>query len=139
MKRFVILAVGCAALAAGLAHADNPVGIVTPKFDHALPNVPGKSMIAVAVELPPGAVSAPHRHPKSAFIYAYVIQGTIRSQVEGQPAHDYHAGEGWYEEPGAHHILSTNLSKTKPARMLAVFVVDSDDKKLVTLDSEGGQ
>src|SRR5690348_3417811 len=92
---------------------------VVPKFSHVLPNVPGKSLIAVEVSFPPGDVAAPHRHPKSGCLFVYVLSGTIKSQVEGEPARVYHAGESWFEGPGAHHILARNLSKTKAAKILA--------------------
>jgi quercetin dioxygenase-like cupin family protein len=42
----------------------------------------------------------------------------------------YKAGEGWSEVPGAVHSVSRNASKTTPAKLLAVFVVDSDETKL---------
>jgi quercetin dioxygenase-like cupin family protein len=105
-----------------------------PQFEHAIPNIPGKSLVAVEVTMAPGQRGAPHRHARSAFIYIYVLSGAIRSQIEGEPAHDYRAGESWYENPGAHHILSENLSKTEPAKFLAVFVLDSDDKTLTVRD-----
>jgi quercetin dioxygenase-like cupin family protein len=54
---------------------------VTPNFAQAIPNIPGKSLIAVVVDYPPGGVSAPHTHAKSSFIYAYVISGRIGSKV----------------------------------------------------------
>ena len=111
-------------------------GSVVPKFGQALPNVPGKSMIAVEVTLSPGQVSVPHRHAKSAFIMAYVLSGTILNQIAGEPEKIYRAGETWMEAPGAHHIKAVNMSKTKPAKLLAVFVVDSDEKDLTTVDSK---
>ena len=116
-----------------------PAGPITPRFEHAIPNLPGKSLVAIEVSFAPGEASHPHHHAGSAFIYAYVLSGTIRSQVEGEPARDYHAGDSWYESPGAHHVQSRNLSATQPAKLLAVFVVDSDDKPLTTPDPEGGR
>jgi quercetin dioxygenase-like cupin family protein len=116
------------------AAADQHASGVTPKFAEALPNVEGKSMIAVEVKLAPGEITKPHRHAKSAFIYAYVLEGTIRSQLEGEPAKTYRTGESWYESPGAHHVLAQNLSKTKSAKLLAIFVVDSSDKELTAFD-----
>jgi quercetin dioxygenase-like cupin family protein len=109
---------------------------VKPVFEHVLPNVPGKSMVAVVVTYPPGAKSLPHRHARSAFIYAHVLSGTIRSQVDDQPAKIYKVGEGFYEVPGSHHTISENASDTEPASLLAVFVVDSADKALTTPDSK---
>lgn len=105
---------------------------VTTNFEQALPNVPGKSLIAVTVDYPPGGASVPHTHAKSAFIYAYVVSGEIESKVNDGPARIYKAGESWYEPPNARHSISRNASKTKPARLLAVFVVDTGEKHLTT-------
>lgn len=103
-------------------------------FDRELPNLPGKSLRGVLVEYPPGAASPPHTHAKSAFIYATVLEGAIQSSVNGAPVKVYQVGENWYEEPGSHHGVSANASKTAPARLLAVFVVNSDEKVLTTPD-----
>lgn len=111
-----------------------PRETITPAFNEAIPNIPGKSLEAVVVSYPPGGTTPSHRHPASAFITAFVISGSIRSQVQGEAAHVYHAGESWTEQPGAHHILSENASATKPAKLLAIFVADSSDKDLVVLD-----
>lgn len=48
----------------------------------------------------------------------------------GEPARVYHAGEFWIEHPGAHHIAGENASETRAARLLAVFVVDTEDTAL---------
>jgi len=107
---------------------------VTVVFDHALPNVPGKSLKGVLVEYPPGGSTPAHTHPLSAFIYATVLEGAIRSGVNGGPVKVYHVGDNFYEESGSHHDVSANASQTEPARLLAVFVVDSSAKNLVTPD-----
>jgi quercetin dioxygenase-like cupin family protein len=106
---------------------------VTQAFAHAIPNAQGKTLTGLVVNYKPGQASVPHRHGQ-AFVVAYVISGAIRSQVEGEPAQVFHAGESWYEKPGAHHVVSENASKTEPASLLAIFVADSDDKNLVTYD-----
>jgi quercetin dioxygenase-like cupin family protein len=98
-------------------------------------NVSGKSLEGVAVSYPPGAKSEAHHHAKSAFIMAYVISGAIRSQVEGEPARVYHAGETWNEAPGAHHTISENASATEPAELLAVFLLDTGDGPLTMDDN----
>ena len=103
-------------------------------FSHVIPNIPGKSLIAVEVSYAPGQASQPHHHAKSAFIYVYVVSGQIASQVDDQPERIFKAGESFYETPGAHHLVSRNASQTEPAKMLAVFVVDTDDKTLTTPD-----
>jgi len=135
-----LIALTLAAMVAPKVHAEpapehpgrNPV--VRKVFDQAT-NVPGKSLEATTVSYPPGAKSGAHHHAKSAFIMAYVISGAIRSQVEGEPARVYHAGETWSEAPGAHHTISENASATEPAELLAVFLVDTSDGPLTTDDN----
>ncbi|MBW9116064.1 cupin domain-containing protein [Rhizobium cauense] len=112
--------------------ADRPAGKVTVVFDRPLPNVPGKSMRGVLVEYGPGGGSPAHTHPKSAFIYATVLEGAIRSSVNGAPERVYKVGENFYEEPGSLHEVSANASDTEPARLLAVFVLDTGEQELTT-------
>ncbi|MBN9658767.1 MAG: cupin domain-containing protein [Acidobacteria bacterium] len=130
---FLRLAIAALALGVPTGLAQNTEQ-VKPVFQHALPNVDGKSMVAVVVTYPPGAKSQGHRHAGSAFIYAYVLSGAIRSQVDDQPAKVYQTGEGFYEPPGAHHRISENASDKAPASLLAVFVVDSKDTPLTIPD-----
>jgi quercetin dioxygenase-like cupin family protein len=98
----------------------------------AIPNIPGKSLVALVVDYPPGGTSIAHTHAKSAFIYAHVISGEIESKVNDGETRIYKAGESWSEPPAASHPVSRNVSKTKPARLLAVFVVDSAETQLTT-------
>ena len=70
-------------------------------------------------------------HPKSAFIYATVLEGAIRSQVNDGPVTTYKAGQSWTELPGDRHSVSANASKAQPAKLLAVFVLDSKETELV--------
>jgi quercetin dioxygenase-like cupin family protein len=72
---------------------------VTPHFQHAIPNIPGKSLTAVVVDYAPGAASPAHEHAKSAFIYAYVVSGDIESQVNDGPKVVYHAGDSFSRSP----------------------------------------
>lgn len=130
--RSVILAV-CLVVATPAA-AYSADGVITPNFEHAIPNNPGKSVVAVVVDYPPNGATPAHTHARSAFIYAYVVSGRIVSQVEGEPERIYSAGESFYEMAGAHHLVSRNASKTEPAKLLAVFVVDANDKPMTTID-----
>ena len=121
---------------AGSTHGA-PLGeTVTVAADEPIPNLPGKRLVSHIVDYPPGASSAAHRHARSAFIYAYVLSGEIRSQVDGEPARVYRAGEAWFESPGAHHRVSANASDTEPARLLAVLIVDAADEQLVIPDPQ---
>jgi quercetin dioxygenase-like cupin family protein len=106
---------------------DTKVSLV---YQHELPNCPGKSIKSVLVEYGPGASSPPHLHAKSAFIYATVLEGAIRSQVNDGLVTTYTAGQSFSEMPGDRHMVSANASDTKPAKLLAVFVVDTNEKEL---------
>ncbi len=112
--------------------AANDKAKITLVFDHALPNVKGKSMKGVLVEYQPGGSSPAHTHPDSAFIYATILKGAIRSKVNDEPEKIYRAGENFAEMPGDRHGVSANASDTEPASLLAVFVVDTDEKVLTT-------
>jgi quercetin dioxygenase-like cupin family protein len=135
-KIAALLAVGAALFSTPVAAGDTiaPGAKVSVVFDQELPNVPGKSLRAVLVEYEPGSGSPSHRHPTSAFIYARVLEGAIRSKVNDEPEHTYQAGESWTEKPGDHHQVSHNASDTEHAKLLAIFVVDTADKKIVIPD-----
>jgi quercetin dioxygenase-like cupin family protein len=135
MKIRTVIGTASAAIAiatAAPASAHDVGDKVRTNFEQPIPNIPGKSLIALVVDYPPGGASAPHTHPKSSFIYAYVVSGEIESKVNDGAMRVYKAGESWSEPPGASHPISRNASKTKPAKLLAVFVVDTDDKELTT-------
>jgi len=120
-------------VSAGPAQYGDDVKVV---FERAIPNIEGKRMVALVVSYPPGGRSPAHHHAPSAFIYAHVLSGAIRSQVDDEPAKVYQAGEGFYEVPGAHHRISENASDRDPASLLAVFVVDSKDTPLTIPDKK---
>ncbi|MET4204986.1 cupin domain-containing protein [Bradyrhizobium sp. LA6.12] len=132
MKIQTIIAATCAAFAFSMVARDGKAQTVTKNFEAAIPNIPGKSLIALEVDYAPGAASPSHTHAKSAFIYAHVISGAIESKVNDGETRIYRAGESWSERPGALHSISRNASKTEPAKLLAVFVVDTNDKVLTT-------
>jgi quercetin dioxygenase-like cupin family protein len=136
LLRFIYAFVACtlidATVGAGAAIAADENSKVTLVYEHALPNVPGKSIKGVLVEYGPGGSSSAHMHAKSAFIYATVLEGAIRSSVNDGPVVTYRTGESFSEMPGDRHAVSENASKTAPAKLLAVFVVDTDEKELTT-------
>lgn len=120
MKQF--LAALTVALLATTAAQATEVAQVSSQL---LPNAPGKRITVIAVSYKPGEASPPHRHAPSAFLYARVLTGNIRSEVRGQgPARVYGPGEGWTERPDAHHLVSENASATEPASILVVFIAD---------------
>jgi quercetin dioxygenase-like cupin family protein len=139
MKR-ILCSLLVATLPFGSVLADAPKeknAKVTLVYQHELPNVPGKSIKGVLVEYGPGGYSPGHTHPKSAFIYATVLEGAIRSQVNDGPVTIYKAGQSFSELPGDRHGVSANASKTQPAKLLAVLVVDTNETDLNGLREAG--
>ncbi len=123
------------ALSVAAAHASAAEGEVVergvahrPVAAERLPDVPGHGLTAVVLDLAPGGLSPPHRHP--GFALAYVLSGTVRSRLGDGPAVDYRAGQGWVEPPGTLHSLTENPSPTEPASLLAVWVSE-DGAELV--------
>ena len=122
--------VGCGAPAAA-PQADTasayPSETLAPLFQQVLPNVGGKTFTSAIVTFPPAARAVPHRHG-DAYVYAYVLEGAVSSQLEGEPAHVYHQGENWSEQPGAHHLATENTSPTEPAKLLVVFIATTGEQ-----------
>ena len=130
-----MIALSCALLLVpGAVMAQKSNSNSSPAFNLPIPNIPGKTIEAVVVDYPPGGGTPAHRHAKSAFITGYVLSGAIRSQVDNGPVRIYHQGEYFTENPGAHHTISENASKTESARLLAIFVLDTGEVPLTTLD-----
>src|SRR5207247_11201150 len=114
MKR-VLCSLLVAALPFGSVLADAPKSKnakVTLVYQHELPNVPGKSIKGVLAEYGPGGYSPGHTHAKSAFIYAPVLEGAIRSQVNDGPVTTYTDGQNLSELPGDRHAGPANASNT---------------------------
>ncbi len=78
----------------------------------------------VEVNYGPGEASPAHSHPCA--VIGYVVEGAIRTQVEGEPEHTYEAGGTFYEPPNGVHAVSANASSTRPAKLVAYFVCDRD-------------
>jgi quercetin dioxygenase-like cupin family protein len=100
-----------------------PSGVtVTTVSEEKLAHVPGKTVTVQIVELAPGVVVPEHHHAGS--VTVYVLSGTLRSGIAGQPVADYVAGESFFEAPGDIHLLAANPSPTQPVRFMAIHVAD---------------
>jgi quercetin dioxygenase-like cupin family protein len=126
-KHFASTLIALIAAFAVVAVASEPQQeTVSPQFAHAIPNIAGKTLTSVMVSFSPGAKATPHRHG-DAFVYAYVLSGTVRSQINDEPAKVYQAGQDWYEPPGSHHVVAENVSATDSAMLLVIFVANTGD------------
>ncbi|OXR34978.1 cupin [Pseudomonas umsongensis] len=120
--------------ASAFAHeAGDPSEKVTVLQDQMLKNAPGKKALMIEVDYKPGQASIAHKHDGTAM--AYVLSGSITSQVKGEKEVTYKAGEYWYEPAGSEHLVSKNASKTKPAKLLVFMVLSPDEKVLIPLQN----
>ncbi len=114
---------------AGGEAAARPKTEVKPISCAPIPNVPGKSLTTVIVHFPPNAFSPAHRHP--GFVTAFVLSGSVRSQMEGEPEMVFSQGQSWHENPMALHVFAENASPAEPAELLVNFVTDEGCTQLV--------
>ncbi|HXQ71083.1 MAG TPA: cupin domain-containing protein [Pyrinomonadaceae bacterium] len=94
-----------------------------------LPELPGKEVLMITVDYPPGAIDPVHRHNARAFVY--VLEGTIVMQVKGGKEVTLNPGETFYEGPEDVHTVGRNASSTKPAKFLVFFIKDKGAPVLV--------
>ncbi|WP_339488073.1 Cupin-2 domain-containing protein [Pseudomonas sp. E141] len=118
-------------LAPVYAHETAPSEKVNVLQEKMLKNLPGKKAMMLTVDYAPGQSSAAHKHEGTAM--AYVLEGAITSQVKGEPATTYKAGEFWYEAAGSEHLVSKNASSTEPAKLLVFMVMGEDEAVLIPL------
>lgn len=95
---------------------------VTSLYAHELPDVAGKEGAMLTVVLAPGEASPVHRH--NADVFVYVLSGAVVMQVKGGAPETLQAGQTFYEAPSDIHVVSSNASKTEPAKFIAFFVKD---------------
>jgi quercetin dioxygenase-like cupin family protein len=122
LLKALVITVALAAAPWAAAHDAAGEEKVTPIQMQKLPDVPGKQVAMAVVSYEPGQASTPHFHSGS--VFAYVLEGEVVSQLEGQPPVAYKAGESWYEPPRAAHLVSRNASATRPAKLLAWLLID---------------
>lgn len=107
-------------LGATLAAENAPPAKVRSLMTRDLEGIPGKEMLVLIVEYPPGGVSPPHRHDASVFVY--VLEGAVTMQVGANPPVTVRAGETFTEQPGDIHVTSANASSSAPAKFLVYMV-----------------
>ena len=94
----------CSAALLGMVSPPAFAEDLKPLFQHELPGIAGKSITTAEVDFAPGSKADAHQHGDD-FGYAYVLSGTVRSQLAGEPVRTYHTGQSWFEAPGARHLL----------------------------------
>src|SRR5215831_10657039 len=102
---------------------------VTELMTKNLSEIPGKEVMMITVEYPPGGSDPIHRHNAHAVVY--VLEGSIVMQVKGGKEVTLNPGETFYEGPNDIHTVGRNASKTKPAKFL-VFLVKEKGSPILT-------
>ena len=106
-----------------------PQAAVTSLTSKDLPEFPGKEVLMITVDYPPGSVDPIHRHNAHAFIY--VLEGSIIMQVKGGKEVTLTPGQTFYEGPDDVHVVGKNASSTKPAKFVVFFIKDKGAPVLV--------
>ena len=102
---------------------------VTELMTKKLTEIPGKEVLMISVEYPPGGSDPIHRHNASAFVY--VLEGSIVMQVKGGKQVTLRPGETFYEGPDDVHVVGRNASTTKPAKFVVLLIKDPGTPVLV--------
>jgi quercetin dioxygenase-like cupin family protein len=118
------LSVTMMATVPAMAQQAAPATTVTPLLKHALADVPGREVMVITLDIPPGGGSAPHRHPGH-HVFGYVLEGSYKLKLDQGDEKILTKGQAFYEAPGQLHAVSANASATEPAKVLAVIVAES--------------
>ena len=116
-------------LAAGASFAQPEQPQVTSLMSKDLTNMPGKEVLMITVEYPPGWSDPVHRHNAQGFIY--VLEGSVVMQVQGGKAVTLTPGQTFYEGTDDVHVVGRNASTTKPAKFLVFLVKNKGAPVLV--------
>jgi quercetin dioxygenase-like cupin family protein len=87
-----------------------------------LTGVPGRELLMITVQYPPGGSSPAHTHHAQALVY--VLEGSIVMQVRDGTSVTLSPGQTWYEGPNDVHVVSRNASSSVPAKYLVFMVKD---------------
>jgi quercetin dioxygenase-like cupin family protein len=115
---------GVAALVPASSQQPAPATKITAMMKQALADLPGREVIVITLDIPPGAGSPPHRHPGH-HVFGYVLEGSYKIKLDQGQETVLTKGQTFYEAPGQLHAVSANGSQTEPAKVLAFMVAES--------------
>lgn len=116
MTAAIALGIG---LAAHLAFAQAPGVTRTDLQRHDL-SIAGREAIQARIDIAPGAVAPPHRHPGEEVIY--VLEGSLQYRVGSGPWTTYEVGDVLFIPAGTVH--SARNITTENGAELATYVVE---------------
>jgi quercetin dioxygenase-like cupin family protein len=120
----LVLAASAAAVAPSFSQQQTPATQVTSLMKQVVAELPGREIVVVTLDIPPGGGSSPHRHPGH-HIFGYVLEGTYKIKLDQGAEQVLSKGQTFYEAPGQLHAISANASQTEPAKVLAFIVAES--------------
>ncbi len=83
-------------------------------------SIPGREIVQVLTEIPAGVESGWHTHPGEEV--GYILAGTVRMMVQGQPTLTLNAGEPFLMPPGTvHNALDVG---PETGMMLSTYIVE---------------
>jgi quercetin dioxygenase-like cupin family protein len=109
---------------AAVSAQQTPATKVTEVMKQVLADIPGREVVMITLDIPPGGSSVAHRHPGH-HVFGYVLEGSYRIKIDDGAEKVVNKGESFYEAPGQLHAVSGNASTSMPAKVLAVMVVQS--------------
>jgi quercetin dioxygenase-like cupin family protein len=104
-----------------VAQQPMPPTKVSQLMKQTLADVPGREVMMITLDIPPGGGSPAHRHP-GAYNFGYVLEGAYKYKLDNGPETVVTKGQTFYESPGQLHAVSRNASDTEPAKVLVVVV-----------------
>jgi len=96
-----------------------------------LAGIAGKEANVVLFAVAPGWKIDNHSHP--GHIFVYMLQGSIKIEVEGEPTQVLRPGDVLYEIPDR-NMVANNISSTEGARFLVFQVGDIGKPLTVTVE-----
>ena len=119
-----IMIIGATASVPAPAQQQPSATKVTTLLRQAMAEFPGREVIMLTIDIPPGGGSPPHRHPGH-HVFGYVLEGAYKFKLDQGAETVLSKGQTFYEAPGQLHAVSGNASQSEPAKVLAVMVAES--------------
>lgn len=94
-------------------------------------SIPGRQIVQVLTEIPPGVSSGWHLHPGEEV--GYIVAGTVEMSIEGRATLTLQAGDGFLIPPRTRHNALDVGEVT--GRMLSTYIVDPGEP-VATLTDE---
>ena len=85
---------------------------------------PSSVLTATEIRMAPGVPTQSHTHAGPVFVY--VVEGSVVSQLNDEPAVLYEAGDTWFEPEGVTHTMVKTANDIDPALLLVMMVAPKE-------------